>query len=75
MAILSENEIEQIGLDYLMRLGYFYINGPDISPDGGHPERQYNEVVLVTHLRDAIDKLNPSYTRRQGRCLEKGTAY
>jgi type I restriction enzyme, R subunit len=60
MAVLSENEIEQIGLSQLRKLGYTRINGLDISPDGEHPERQYNEVVLVTRLRDAIDKLNPS---------------
>lgn len=63
MAVLSENEIEQIGISHLEKLGYTYINGLDISPDGGHPERQYSEVVLVTRLRDAIDKLNPTLTQ------------
>lgn len=32
---------------------------PDLSAVA-QVERQYNEVVLVTRLRDAIDKLNPS---------------
>lgn len=63
MAVLSENEIEQVGLSHLGKLGYTHIDGPDISPDGGHPERQYGEVVLVSRLRDAIDKLNPSLTQ------------
>jgi type I restriction enzyme R subunit len=62
MAILNEDQIEQIALSYLKGLGYSYLQGPDISPDGEHPERQYNEVVLVTRLRDAIDKLNPTIT-------------
>jgi type I restriction enzyme R subunit len=56
---LTENEIEQIAIRYLQSLGYSYALGPDISVDGIHPERQYSEVVLVTRLRDAIDKLNP----------------
>ncbi|PVD51078.1 DEAD/DEAH box helicase [Terrimonas sp.] len=60
MASISENEIEAIALDYLQRLGYQYLNGLVLSPDGAHPERQYNEIVLVTRLRDAIDKLNPA---------------
>ena len=60
---ITENEIEQIALTYLQNLGYTYILGPDISPDGEHTERQYNEVVLVTRLRDAIDKLNPEITQ------------
>ncbi len=60
---ITENEIEEIALSYLESLGYGYLLGTDISPDGEHPERQYNEVVLITRLRDAIDKLNPSITQ------------
>lgn len=60
---ITENDIEQIALSYLQNLGYSCILGPDISPDGEHTERQYNEVVLVTRLRDAIDKLNPNITQ------------
>jgi type I restriction enzyme, R subunit len=63
MNSISENEIEQIALSYLQGLGYQYLNGLVLSPDGEHPERQYNEVVLVTRLRDAIDKLNPSISQ------------
>lgn len=62
-ASITENEIEEIALGYLQNLGYSYILGTDISPDGEHPERQYSEVVLVTRLRDAIDKLNPNISQ------------
>lgn len=57
---ITENEIEQIALSYLENLGYSYILGTTLSPDGEHPERQYTDVVLTTRLRDAIDKLNPT---------------
>jgi type I restriction enzyme R subunit len=60
---ITENEIEDIALSYLQNLGYSYLLGTDISPDGEHPERQYNEVILATRLRDAIDKLNPAITQ------------
>lgn len=60
---ITENEIEEIALSYLQGLGYSYLLGTVISPDGEHPERQYNEVVLVTRLRDAIDKFNPSLSQ------------
>lgn len=60
---ITENEIEEIALSYLQNLGYSYILGTTISPDGEHPERQYTDVVLTTRLRDAIDKLNPSITQ------------
>ncbi len=56
---ITENEIENIALSYLQDLGYTYLSGIDIAPDGEHPERQYADVVLTTRLRDAIDKLNP----------------
>jgi type I restriction enzyme R subunit len=57
---ITENEIEAIALSYLQNLGYSYILGTILSPDGEHPERQYTDVVLATRLRDAIDKLNPT---------------
>lgn len=60
---ITENEIENIALSYLQGLGYSYLLGINISPDGEHPERQYSDVVLVTRLRDAIDKLNPTITQ------------
>ncbi|MBX2901180.1 MAG: type I restriction endonuclease subunit R [Cyclobacteriaceae bacterium] len=63
MQTISENEIEEIAIGYLQGLGYQYLNGLVMSPDGEHPERQYNEVVLVNRLRDAIDKLNPALSQ------------
>lgn len=60
---ITENEIEEIALSYLKSLGYSYLLGTDISPDGEHPERQYSEVILTSRLRDAIDKLNPTITQ------------
>ena len=60
MNSISEDEIEQITIGYLQRLGYTHVHGPAMSPDGAQQERQYNEVVLVNRLRNAIDKLNPN---------------
>jgi type I restriction enzyme, R subunit len=59
MRTITENETEQICLDYLKDLGYDCVLGPDVSPDGLFPERLYNEVVLATHFKNAIDRLNP----------------
>lgn len=60
---ISENEIEEIALGYLRSLGYGYVLGTDISPDGDHPERTYSDVVLTTRLRDAIDLINPTISQ------------
>lgn len=72
---ITENQIEDIALSYLQGLGYSYLWGTVISPDGEHPETfpsqggvperrgGYNEVVLVNRLRNAIDKLNPTLSQ------------
>jgi type I restriction enzyme R subunit len=59
MRTITETQIESICLEYLRELGYDFLYGPDISPDGMFPERLYNEVVLVNRLKNAIDRLNP----------------
>ena len=59
MHTITETEIEHICLDYLQELDYGYLYGPDISPDGLFTERLYNEVILVNHLKSAIEGLNP----------------
>lgn len=61
MNVITENEIELIALNYFEELGYSVLSGLDIAPDGEHPERKsYSDVVLITRLRDAIDRLNPT---------------
>jgi type I restriction enzyme R subunit len=60
MAVISEDNIEQIIIQEFIELGYQYINGTNISPDGSMPEREYNEVVLKNRLQEAIAKLNPT---------------
>jgi type I restriction enzyme, R subunit len=59
MHTITETQIESICLEYLRELGYDFLYGPDISPDGLFPERLYNEVVLINRLKNAIDRLNP----------------
>lgn len=44
MNSISENEIEGIALSYLQALGYQYLNGLVMSPDGEHPERLVQDL-------------------------------
>ena len=60
MAVISEDHIEQVIIQEFIDLGYHYINGVDMSPDGAMPEREYNEVVLRNRLQEAIAKINPT---------------
>jgi type I restriction enzyme R subunit len=59
-AVISEDHIEQIVIQEFIDLGYSYINGADISPDGVAQEREFDEVVLKHRLQNAIAKLNPN---------------
>lgn len=60
MAVISEDHIEQIVIQEFIDLGYSYVNGADISPDGIAQEREFDEVVLKQRLQTAIAKLNPN---------------
>lgn len=58
---LTENDIELYTIEELKRLGFQFLHGPDISPDGEFPERQaYSDVILKARLRTAIQRLNPA---------------
>lgn len=59
-AVISEDHIEQIVIQEFIDLGYSYVNGADISPDGVAQEREFDDVVLKQRLQTAIAKLNPN---------------
>ena len=57
---MTEDQLEQETLGWLTEAGYSHCYGLDIAPDGPAPERSdYNQVLLVARLREAIDRLNP----------------
>ena len=57
---MTEDQLEQETLGWLAEAGYSHRYGLDIAPDGPAPERSnYNQVLLVGRLREAIDRLNP----------------
>jgi type I restriction enzyme R subunit len=57
-AVISEDHIEQVIIEEFIVLGYTYVAGVDISPEGIAHEREYDEVVLKSRLRQAIASLN-----------------
>src|SRR3989344_6432224 len=59
MTSLYESDIEQSLIEHLQKLGYSYVAGPTLSPDGEQPERaNYGEVILWGRLEAAIRRLN-----------------
>ena len=57
---MTEDQLEQEALGWLVDVGWQVRYGPDLAPDGHRPERaNYRQVVLVERLRHAIAALNP----------------
>jgi type I restriction enzyme R subunit len=58
---MTEDQLEQETLGWLIEAGYSTLYGPDIAPDGDRPERgDYRQVLLVERLRSAVERLNPA---------------
>ena len=61
MTKLTENDIELWAIEELQSLGWHYIHGAEIAPDGNKPERNsFADVILRSRLQEAITKNNPN---------------
>jgi type I restriction enzyme R subunit len=57
--MVSEDQLEQLCLDWFRDQGFIYAYGPDIAHDGDTPERSdYLQVVLPGRLLRALEKIN-----------------
>ncbi len=60
MSLITEDLLEQQCLDWFKEIGYSYVFGPDLAPDGDSPERDdFRQVILPGRLRSSLQKLNP----------------
>ena len=59
MSTLTESRIEEFAIGLFEQLGYRYLYGPDIAPDGASPQRvSFEEVVMGDSLRHAVYRIN-----------------
>lgn len=59
--MITEDQLEQLSIDWFKELGWDYELGYDIAPDTDRPFRKsYQEVVLKDILLESLTKLNPS---------------
>ncbi|TXK96829.1 hypothetical protein BMR07_14780 [Methylococcaceae bacterium CS1] len=57
--MITEDQLEELCLDWFREQNYDVIYGPDIAPDSANAERKdYSEVVLRGRLEDALQRLN-----------------
>jgi len=65
---ITESQIENFAISLLEKKGYQYFYGPEIAPDSensqgensaGFVREGFEEVVLVSVLKKAIERINP----------------
>ena len=57
----SEDIVESAGIETLKSLGWFYLHGSIIAPDGPSPQRSsYSEAVLLKRLQARVAQINPA---------------
>lgn len=60
MTKLSESDIEQWAVEELHAVGWRYVNGAEMTPDGANPERSsFGSVILEEQLKAALASCNP----------------
>jgi type I restriction enzyme R subunit len=58
--MITEDQLEQLCLDWFTSTGYGYISGYDIAPDGDSPERSdYRQIILHGRLLSCLQVINP----------------
>lgn len=58
--MITEDQLEQLCLEWFKSIGYDYVCGYDIAPDGDNPERtDYSQIVLFDRLLTQLQKINP----------------
>jgi type I restriction enzyme, R subunit len=57
----SEDIVESASIETLKSLGWLYLQGDVIAPDGASPQRpSYSDAVLLNRLESWIEQINPS---------------
>lgn len=57
---ITEDQVEDLCIDWFKELGWDYECGYDIAPDSENPKRKdYKEVLIVERLKEALLKINP----------------
>ena len=56
---LTEADVEDVAIGWLQELGYEYLHGSVIAPDGEAPERKrYSDCILEERFRFAVQRIN-----------------
>lgn len=57
--MITEDQLEKLCLEWFQSIGYDYICGYDIAPDGDNPERSdYHQIILHDRLLNRLEVIN-----------------
>jgi type I restriction enzyme R subunit len=60
MNIITEEQLEQLCIDWFVELGYEYKDGHDIAPESNNHERDdFRKVILEDRLKSSLTRINP----------------
>ena len=57
--MISEDQVEQLAIDWFKELGYDYTYGVDLAPGESSERESFSDVVLQERLVSALRRLNP----------------
>lgn len=58
--MITEDQLEKLCLDWFQSIGYDYVCGYGIAPDGDNPERNnYRQIILQERLLGCLQTINP----------------
>ncbi|MCM2348639.1 MAG: type I restriction endonuclease subunit R [Bacteriovoracaceae bacterium] len=58
--MITEDQLEELCIDWFKELGWDYECGYDIAPDSDNPKRKdYKEVIIKERLLEGLTKINP----------------
>ena len=59
--MVTEEQLEELCIDWFKEIGWDYECGYDIAPDSDNPKRKdYKEVLIAERLQEALSKINPN---------------
>ncbi|RYG95703.1 MAG: hypothetical protein EON58_13625, partial [Alphaproteobacteria bacterium] len=62
--MINEDALEQLCIRWLKEVGWSYLHGDVIAPDGERPERTgWRDTVLRPRLLAALARINPGITQ------------
>jgi type I restriction enzyme R subunit len=70
MKPITEDKIEYFAIEQLQSLGWEYIHGSVISPEGEKPESEnYKQIILTDRLRKTVSEINSNTNTTSGYSL------